>query len=696
MVSDLLKRKSTHFILWAPKPSAQPPRLILGELQLTNPVSLVSEQSFDMTPVAGTSGLWEVAASTAGLQAGKVYHYWFEVADTKLGRPPSQRIRVTDPAAFIVDWRIRAPALPSPNTDVDRQPAAVIKFDGTRLVPCDPGGETATRISSEPALDLLAPNNQIVIYELPTAWTRISSAGGVERGVGSFQDVLALIEPSAEGSNFTDLEVTRVGRSYLRELGVNTLELLPPQDSVIVREWGYATSTFFAPDFDLGFPIGNASPTAHRDLTALVTACHHRGIRVFVDMVMAFSRDGAYEHIDADDFHIFDPANRQDDPDALTSTRGFGRKEVRNGFGSTLLRYAKVVDTYDPIEGGQRLLSPANRFMAAQLEHWMDEYRIDGVRMDSVENVYNWDFVGAFTKHGRELFRERWRNAGLTGDADARFIVIGEELSLPFALLQQARLDALWNDRFRELIRAAILGESDGYETTFEGTIRSCIDCRRLGFGDGAQAVNYLTSHDVEGFRKERLWNFLGTSGVSDLEERKKRIKLGFACLLTAVGIPMILAGEEFGDEHDRFDSAGHVTQDGGKQIDPVNYSRAEDPTRSGLVPYVSRLIKLRISHSALSVNDTEFIHVDFTPGRRVLVWRRGGVADPVVVVANFSDFRSENTSQEVAEYRIPNWPPTPHGKRWRDVSQDRDIPPDFVGREPLFAWEAKVYALVK
>jgi pullulanase len=66
------------------------------------------------------------------------------------------------------------------------------------------------------------------------------------------------------------------------------------------------------------------------------------------------------------------------------------------------------------------------------------------------------------------------------------------------------------------------------------------------------------------------------------------------------------------------------VTQDGGKQIDPVNYSRAEDPSRSGLVPYVSRLIKLRISHPALSVNDTEFIHIDFTPGRRVLVWWRG------------------------------------------------------------------------
>jgi pullulanase len=67
MVADLLNRKSTHFILWAPKPGAQPPRLILGELQLTNPVSLANEQSIAMTAVAGIRGLWQVAPSTAAL-----------------------------------------------------------------------------------------------------------------------------------------------------------------------------------------------------------------------------------------------------------------------------------------------------------------------------------------------------------------------------------------------------------------------------------------------------------------------------------------------------------------------------------------------------------------------------------------------------------------------------------------------------
>jgi hypothetical protein len=75
-------------------------------------------------------------------------------------------------------------------------------------------------------------------------------------------------------------------------------------------------------------------------------------------------------------------------------------------------------------------------------------------------------------------------------------------------------------------------------------------------------------------------------------------------------------------------------------------------------------------------------------------VWRRGSVDDPVVVVANFSDFVSERTPQGTAEYRVPNWPLTPAGKHWREITQDRSIPEEWAGRESLFAWEAKVYVV--
>jgi pullulanase/glycogen debranching enzyme len=258
------------------------------------------------------------------------------------------------------------------------------------------------------------------------------------------------------------------------------------------------------------------------------------------------------------------------------------------------------------------------------------------------------------------------------------------------ALLTQGRLDGLWNDKFRALIRAALIGQTeDGL--SFEETVRRMIDCRALSFRDGTQAINYLTSHDVEGFRKERLFNFFNTSGVTDIE---RRVKLAFACLLTAVGIPMILAGEEFADQHDRFDSQGHVSQDGGKQVDPVDFSRLRDDWRRRIFHYVARLVKFRTESPALSVNDTTFIHTDFNNGKRVLVWRRGNDAQTlVVVIANFSDFVSDGGL--AGEYRVPNWPATPPGKHWREVTQDRLVPPENVGREPLFSWEAKVYTLV-
>jgi pullulanase len=145
----------------------------------------------------------------------------------------------------------------------------------------------------------------------------------------------------------------------------------------------------------------------------------------------------------------------------------------------------------------------------------------------------------------------------------------------------------------------------------------------------------------------------------------------------------MILAGDEFADDNDR------VIRHPDKQSDPVNYDRLNDGWRQEVFRYVARLVQFRTQSEALSVNETELIHADVQADRRVLAWRRGrpGVEDPVVVVANFSDFES-------FEYRVPNWPDLP-GRQWRDVSQGRDVDPAWVGREGLYRWEAKVYAPV-
>ena len=382
--------------------------------------------------------------------------------------------------------------------------------------------------------------------------------GDTEVGVGTFRDVMALVDQSAEAANFAGVPALAAGQSHLEKLGINALELLPPADSHVNREWGYATKNYFASDFDLGFPDGNSSPTANTDLINLVTLCHARGIRFFVDVVMAFSTRGSVENTNFPDFHIFattDPAHQNlndfSDPDTFQSSN----EGIRDGFGGTLWRYSRFVPTYDPVDGTRGSFVPARQLMKAFLLRWMSDFAIDGIRMDSVNNVASWDFVQEF----KDLARARWVKGG--GVAD-KFLVVGEELAVPKELLTQNRLDGLWNDDFKRMVRFAILGHNDEKEPSFEQTVRKMIDCRLMGFSDGAQAVNYVGSHDVGSFRSERLYNFLQNNGIFATEER---IKLAFACLLTAVGVPMIFAGDEFADQHDLKVDNAH------KQTDPVN-----------------------------------------------------------------------------------------------------------------------------
>jgi pullulanase len=170
-----------------------------------------------------------------------------------------------------------------------------------------------------------------------------------------------------------------------------------------------------------------------------------------------------------------------------------------------------------------------------------------------------------------------------------------------------------------------------------------------------------------------------------------KRVKLAFSCLMTAVGIPMILAGDEFAEETDLFDIHGAVTNDAGKQIDPVDFTRVSDGWRQHVLSCVKNLIQLRETHPALGVNDTKWLHQDPTPGRQIYVWQRGTDDNPVVVVANFSDFGTTDPFNPSLEYLVPNWP-RPNDFQWREVCRNRRVDTGQIGRESVFAWEAKVY----
>ena len=192
------------------------------------------------------------------------------------------------------------------------------------------------------------------------------------------------------------------------------------------------------------------------------------------------------------------------------------------------------------------------------------------------------------------------------------------------------------------------------------------------GFYDMAQTVNYLTSHDVEKDQEKRIMNFLlaplleahdyhGSVGAirwladhlnehngerADAEQRYlhgvalERLCSGFCLLMTAVGIPMILAGDEFGDVHDIDHTNWRL-----KMSDPVDWERRYAwANNHDLWRKVADLIKLRKTHPALLRNEISFFyfHPDFNrnEGTRVMAYCRTrnkslGRNEQVVVIAN-------------------------------------------------------------
>ena len=132
---------------------------------------------------------------------------------------------------------------------------------------------------------------------------------------------------------------------------------------------------------------------------------------------------------------------------------------ARDGFGGDLFKYRYEVESYDPVTGKQTKIYPARQYMKAYVAHWMEYYRIDGLRLDSVNHIDNYDFLGEIKSFSRSLWCER-------GGREDQFLVVGEDLSVPISRGKQHRLDGMWNVQFKQGIRQVILGRSAPGETS--------------------------------------------------------------------------------------------------------------------------------------------------------------------------------------------------------------------------------------
>lgn len=298
----------------------------------------------------------------------------------------------------------------------------------------------------------------------------------------------------------------------LSELGVTAIEVMPVADFPGRFGWGYDGVNLFAPTRLYGAPD---------DFRRFVDEAHGRGLAVILDVV--------YNHVGPSKNYL---------------------KEYSTDYFSD--RYQ--TEWGQPMNFDGPRSGPVREFFLANAGYWIDEFHLDGLRLDATQNIYDASAEHILTAIGRRV-REaaKGRRTLLVGENETQQIM----LALPAARGGYG-LDALWNDDFHHSAMVALTGHNESYYTDYLGTPQELVSAVKRGFlyqgqwycwqrkrrGSPAWGVNpaafilFLQNHDqvANSFRGERI-HALTSPG---------RLKALTALLLLAPGTPLLFQGQEF------------------------------------------------------------------------------------------------------------------------------------------------------
>jgi glycogen operon protein len=387
--------------------------------------------------------------------------------------------------------------------------------------------------------------------------------------------------------------------SYLRDLGVTAVELLPIHEYVpegflvdrgLTNYWGYNTIGFFAPHqgYSAAIRAGDGPDGQVAEFKDMVKALHRAGIEVILDVVYNHTAEAgsggptlSFRGLDNGMYYRLDPS----DASQYYDTTGTGNS----------------VNASNPY---------TLRLIMDSLRYWMTEMHVDGFRFDLAATL------------GREG-DNRFDQFSAFFDLVAQDPVLGEAklIAEPWDVGQSDSYDLgqfpaqwrEWNGRYRDFMRDFWRSEEVGvaeFATRFSGSSDLYGSERRRP----TASVNLITVHDGftlrdlvsydgkhneangednrDGTGDNRSWN-CGAEGVTGdppinaLRERQSRAML--TTLLLSFGVPLLLGGDELGRTQGGNNNA--YCQD--NEISWFDWAAADNDLRS----YVQRLLTLRRDH---------------------------------------------------------------------------------------------------
>lgn len=223
----------------------------------------------------------------------------------------------------------------------------------------------ALRVKSDPFgfAGELRPSNASITHQLgqfnwsDKSWLDSRAANEpYSKPISIYEVHLGSWKQKAEGKkrSLTYKELAHELADYVHEMGYTHIELMPVAEYPYDGSWGYQVTGYFAPTSRYGPPD---------DLKYFVDYMHQKNIGVIIDWVPAhFPKDDfALRRFDGTALYEHEDPRQGEHPDWGTLIFNYSRNEVAN-------------------------------FLIANALFWLDEYHIDGLRVDAVASMLYLDY----------------------------------------------------------------------------------------------------------------------------------------------------------------------------------------------------------------------------------------------------------------------------------------------------------------